>query len=444
MISSACKRSTKAIRCNRNYNFKRCALVANNDRYLSTFQELFHDKQQIEAHPPLKSVPLLKEFGLEMKMNDCKSYEWLNDWSFLRENVFDNVLKCYIQQFANDSFLISENNNSVMDEFKKQVKHMLYETNIGGKNNRGLLHISSFYALKEYQSSLLTERDVHNTLTIALCIEALQSYCLVMDDISDESTMRRGSPCWYLRENVGIHRAINDGPMIESFLFWILKEYIIVSDHEFILLLINLFRTTLWKTQIGQTLDLQLSDKDPNTLQTHYTMDRYLLIAKYKTAFYTFYLPYASALILAGYHPIKDEYLFFICEYISIEMGVKFQITDDFLDCFGNENTMGKCGTDIQDFKCSWVIVQALQLLSESNEANINYLEIFKKHYGKHSEYDIAQIKEIYKVLDLENIYRKMDEESYEKISQLIQESTDVLPSQMFTKILQSLQHRTK
>ena len=52
----------------------------------------------------------------------------------------------------------------------------------------------------------------------------LQAFFLVSDDIMDASITRRGQPCWYRNEGIGMI-AINDSFMLESAIYYILKKH---------------------------------------------------------------------------------------------------------------------------------------------------------------------------------------------------------------------------
>lgn len=49
-----------------------------------------------------------------------------------------------------------------------------------------------------------------------------------------------------------------------------------------------------------------------------------------------------------------------------MKMGRYFQIQDDYLDCFGTPEQIGKIGRDIEENKCGWLAVQALKLCNEA------------------------------------------------------------------------------
>ncbi|EEC78165.1 hypothetical protein OsI_17735 [Oryza sativa Indica Group] len=91
------------------------------------------------------------------------------------------------------------------------------------------------------------------------------------------------------------------------------------------------------QTSLGQMLDLISTHTGADDL-AKYSIEGYRRIVKYKTAYYSFYLPVANALLLSGakledFSGLKD---------ILIEMGIYFQIQDDYLDCFADPNTIGK------------------------------------------------------------------------------------------------------
>lgn len=103
-------------------------------------------------------------------------------------------------------------------------------------------------------------------------------------------------------------------------------------------------------------LDLITTPADKVDL-SRYTLENYFDISTYKTAYYSFYLPVACGLVIAG---IEDASVFKVAEEILIPMGQYFQVQDDYLDCYADPELLGKIGTDIQDNKCSWLICQAL------------------------------------------------------------------------------------
>lgn len=66
---------------------------------------------------------------------------------------------------------------------------------------------------------------------------------------------------------------------------------------------------------------------------------------------------------------------------ILLEMGHFYQVQDDYLDCYGDPESTGKIGTDIEAGKCSWLIVVALQRATQKQrkvlEVHVSLIDLY-------------------------------------------------------------------
>ena len=263
-------------------------------------------------------------------------------------------------------------------------------------------------------------------------MEFLQAFFLVADDVMDDSVTRRGQPCWFRLREVGLV-AINDSFILESFVYKILKRYF--GDEPYYGQLLDLFIEVTRQTEFGQLLDLT-SQKPGEALDlSRFTMERYISIVRYKTAFYSFYLPVALGMIASG---IKDPQLYQQARRILVTMGEYFQIQDDYLDCYGAPEVIGKIGTDIQDSKCSWLVVQAL------DRATVAQRRVLEENYGHDNATKIARVKALYRELELEDVFKEYEEQSYRSLQRMIAQISSLMPTQVFEFLLAKIYKRTK
>lgn len=97
----------------------------------------------------------------------------------------------------------------------------LMHNTMGGKLNRGLAVVETCSILRGRE---LRKQEYFDAAILGWCVELLQAFFLVADDMMDESKTRRGQPCWYLMPKVG-NIAINDSFMLESAIFFLLKSH---------------------------------------------------------------------------------------------------------------------------------------------------------------------------------------------------------------------------
>ncbi|XP_018009250.1 farnesyl pyrophosphate synthase isoform X2 [Hyalella azteca] len=298
----------------------------------------------------------------------------------------------------------------------------------GGKMNRGLAVGMSYKLLAE--PSTITPGTIRQAHILGWCIELLQSYFLVADDIIDNSPLRRGRPAWHVKDNRGL-AAFNDAILLEAGIYKILKKHF--QNEPYYTRILELFHSVTLKTSLGQTLDLQSNPGGKPQLD-QFTMDRYNAIVRYKTGFYSFYLPVALAMYMAG---ITDAELHRQARTILLEMGSFFQVQDDYLDCFGDASVTGKVGTDIGEGKCTWLAVVALQRASPAQRA------LMEQHYGSSSDKSVEVVTTLYKELGLPATYRSYEESTYALIRMHVQQISRGLNHKVFFKFLDKIHLRS-
>ncbi|KAK9513844.1 hypothetical protein VZT92_027347 [Zoarces viviparus] len=310
-----------------------------------------------------------------------------------------------------------------------RFREVLVYNSPGGKRNRGLSVIASLRDL--LSPTQLAQDTVRRALLVGWCIELLQAFFLVADDIMDGSVTRRGQPCWYKKDGIGLD-AINDSFLLEAAIYRLLRRH--CRDQPYYVHLLELFTETSFQTELGQALDLMTST--PGQVDfNRFTMDRYKAIVKYKTAFYSFYLPVAAAMYIAG---IESEEEHNNAKLILLEMGEFFQIQDDYLDCYGDPAVTGKIGTDIQDNKCSWLVVTALETMTPEQRAEL------KACYGRHDDACVEKVKALYNTLKMPTLYHKYEEESYQRLQKLIACHAQNLPHSIFLNFAKKIYKRNK
>ncbi|KAK3308595.1 farnesyl pyrophosphate synthetase [Chaetomium strumarium] len=318
----------------------------------------------------------------------------------------------------------------IPEEALQWYKKSLEVNSIGGKCNRGMSVPDSVSLLL---GRPLNEDEYFKAATLGWLTELLQAFFLVSDDIMDSSITRRGKPCWYRQEGVGMI-AINDAFMLEASIYNLLKKYF--RDHPCYVNFLELFHDVTFQTEIGQLCDLITAPED-NVNLDNFSMEKYRFIVIYKTAYYSFYLPVALALYMLN---IATPQNLKQAEDILIPLGEYFQVQDDYLDNFGLPEHIGKIGTDIMDNKCSWLVNQALTIVTPEQR------RVLEENYGRKDKDKEAAVKKLYDELKLEQRYKDYEEKVVGDIRGMIAkvDETQGLKKGVFETFLDKIYKRSK
>lgn len=258
----------------------------------------------------------------------------------------------------------------------------------------------------------------------------------------DGSITRRGHACWYCIREVGMI-AINDAFMLEGAIYHLLKIHF--RSKTYYVDLLELIHETTYRTEMGQLVDLITAPENRVDLDK-FSLDRHHLIVLYKTAYYSFYLPVALAMLASG---IPDTYEaagttvrpYDVALSILLLLGEYFQIQDDFLDFAGTAEQIGKIGTDIVDNKCSWVINTALKLATPAQR------RILDDNYGRKDAEKEGRVKAVFEALDIRGAYLKYEASVLAEVHQKTEQVVEVeggLKREIFLSFLRKIYMRSK
>lgn len=211
----------------------------------------------------------------------------------------------------------------------------------GGKRLRGIL------AMQSYHAHGGTDPDV--AIGAARVSEIGQTYLLMIDDIQDKSEVRRGGPAAHvILGQKAIRSAAMHGDLDhygESQTINAALAGMHRADTELLSLpveggsILNAMKQMHLRAEItaaGQIKDIY--NQSSNTLPSVEDIERVLTN---KTAYYTFVSPLELGATLAGYEKLDDDLLGY-----AIHTGCAYQIADDIIGTFGNEEETGKSNND--------------------------------------------------------------------------------------------------
>ncbi|MFN2395101.1 MAG: polyprenyl synthetase family protein [Bacteroidales bacterium] len=191
--------------------------------------------------------------------------------------------------------------------------------------------------------------NIEEVLGPAVGMEIFHNFTLMHDDIMDQAPLRRGKPSVYKKWNA--NTAILSGDVM----FAMAIQHIARSPKKHLKNVIDLFNRSVIEVCEGQQYDMNFESLDKVSERDYINMIRL------KTAV----LPAAclkSGAIIAGASELEAGMLYSFGENV----GIAFQIMDDWLDIFGDEETFGKkTGGDIVANKKTWLYIKAFEMANE-------------------------------------------------------------------------------
>lgn len=236
-------------------------------------------------------------------------------------------------------------------QYKTKEPQNLYEPihyilGLGGKRMRPVLTL---------MSAEVFDADYKIALPAALAVEVFHNFSLVHDDIMDDAPLRRGNATVHEKWNTNTAILSGDAMLILAY------QYFEKYNTEVFRTLAQLFSKTALEVCEGQQMDVDFETRNDVSIS------EYLKMIEYKTAV----LVAAAMKMGAIVAETSVENADLIYEF-GRNLGLAFQLQDDYLDAFGDPKTFGKqVGGDIIENKKTYLYLKAIEFASAEQKEQL-------------------------------------------------------------------------
>ena len=263
-------------------------------------------------------------------------------------------------------------------ELEKEPKELYgpiaYILSIGGKRIRPKMCLATY--------SLFSNKVDRDILYPAIALDVFHAFTLIHDDIMDKADMRRGQLTIHKKWNDNIAILSGDVMSIQAY------EYMAYAPQEVLPAVMKVFTKTAIEVCEGQQYDMNFEDTP------FITMEDYLKMIGLKTAVLIACSAKIGALI-GGASEAQAQALY----DFGYQLGIAFQITDDYLDVYADPNVFGKnIGGDITNNKKSWLLVKTMKDAQGEDKEELYAILALSEECA---EEKISRMKALYAKLDI-------------------------------------------
>ena len=218
-----------------------------------------------------------------------------------------------------------------------------YTMDLGGKRLRPRLCMVAY--------NLFSNKIDETILGPATSIELLHNFTLIHDDIMDKAELRRGKPTVYKKWDTNV--AILGGDTMCLMAFYMVGK----APAKVLPKILELFAGSSIEVCHGQQMDMEFESR------SNVSMAEYIKMIGLKTAVLLSCSAKMGAIIGGASDAIAEQIYKFV-----YDLGIAFQIEDDYLDSFGNEKIFGKkIGGDILNNKKTWLLVKCQNIVAKKS-----------------------------------------------------------------------------